>query len=544
MFFNGKHIGGLELGPVLRNFLGDPNLCATYEAKARLLLGELKRKMQLGGIKDGITRKTLEDQVKLYARSNQYGLADIDEIGVDVTALAVASTDSIPKCIGYIVQDFIDDSIAQDYYEVSLTTPSGKTLTKYNGEVIAENNGNDFPGFIHNNAFYVDLYSYVNGDYDPNVKFQQVCVQTRVYTHTVTGLGPITWSTEAVTEFRPTLNPGWTYVTSYTYSSGTCGVDADYGTDVTWEEETIPCSCTLLGAVNYLAIGAVPYTKDFGYTYEGLASHYGGGHSQVVAPFFPDQCARDAGSEYNYPGGVTTGQMNFDNWNANRDNFVATANAASEEGYNLSFANYAPFQESTKTYFEFDFYNTRIQAINKRVDNNGFISYSGFYIDGSNIVFTDTRQGNGEFGLFMIPSSTGDQYGYEDSVLSKYAARANSSDTQYTDVGLSGVVVDDCRIYHSYNMTANSRANVISTDKNTYAMQKRFGIPCEVEDGVHNVRVWNNTGHVKVWLLIKDSSGQYYQTTEIPVKTTAGVDLSIKVGEFTLLSELVKAVDL
>jgi len=88
VFFNGKHIGGLELGPVLRNFLGDPNLCATYEAKARLLLGELKRKMQLGGIKAGITRKTLPDGVKLYAQSNMYGLADIDEIGVDVTTLS------------------------------------------------------------------------------------------------------------------------------------------------------------------------------------------------------------------------------------------------------------------------------------------------------------------------------------------------------------------------------------------------------------------------------------------------------------------------
>lgn len=137
MFFNGKHIGGLELGPVLRNFLGDPNLCATYEAKARLLLGELKRKMQLGGIKDGITRQTLEDKVKLYARSNQYGLADIDEIGIDVTELAVAVSDDSSVVISEKVIGFVShlygatlDELSS-FYQLTYASSNGKDKQLY-----------------------------------------------------------------------------------------------------------------------------------------------------------------------------------------------------------------------------------------------------------------------------------------------------------------------------------------------------------------------------------------------------------------------------
>lgn len=86
MFYNGKNIGGAEHRPALTRFNGDPGECQKYIYEARLLLGDLKQQMQ-GHTKWGQMDQTLDNGVKLHAQSNQYGLADIDEIWIDVSAL-------------------------------------------------------------------------------------------------------------------------------------------------------------------------------------------------------------------------------------------------------------------------------------------------------------------------------------------------------------------------------------------------------------------------------------------------------------------------
>lgn len=87
---DGNHIGGLEAGPAVIRYLEntDPGAAQPYVYPARWLLGDLKRQMQLAGIKWGQSNIINQDGVKLHAQSNQYGLADIDEIWIDMSELS------------------------------------------------------------------------------------------------------------------------------------------------------------------------------------------------------------------------------------------------------------------------------------------------------------------------------------------------------------------------------------------------------------------------------------------------------------------------
>lgn len=85
---NNTHIGGAELGPATIRYLNDtdPGEAQPYVYPARWLLGDLKMRMQLAEIKWGETDITNPNGVKIHAQSNMYGLADIDEIWIDIPA--------------------------------------------------------------------------------------------------------------------------------------------------------------------------------------------------------------------------------------------------------------------------------------------------------------------------------------------------------------------------------------------------------------------------------------------------------------------------
>jgi len=91
----------------LRDFLGCGSCgvsngcgreCQRYIYPGRVLLGNLKQRMQLGGIGYGETDLTLPDGVKLHAQSNMIGLADIDEVWIDMFIDNVAS-EYTPYCL-------------------------------------------------------------------------------------------------------------------------------------------------------------------------------------------------------------------------------------------------------------------------------------------------------------------------------------------------------------------------------------------------------------------------------------------------------------
>lgn len=112
MRWDKTEIGGAEPGAVRFRFNGDPKLCQPYVYRGRVILGELKRQMQLGGIKNGQIDQTQPDGTKIHAQSNMYGLADIDEIWIEATATDVATAPTkasgADECLGYIVQGFAE----------------------------------------------------------------------------------------------------------------------------------------------------------------------------------------------------------------------------------------------------------------------------------------------------------------------------------------------------------------------------------------------------------------------------------------------------
>lgn len=83
---DGKHIGGLEVGPVVKRYLNDtdPGAAQPYVYPALWLLGDLKRQMQLSGNKWGERDYINQDGIKIHAQSNMWGQADIDEIWIDM----------------------------------------------------------------------------------------------------------------------------------------------------------------------------------------------------------------------------------------------------------------------------------------------------------------------------------------------------------------------------------------------------------------------------------------------------------------------------
>lgn len=108
MKWGDSHIGGPELGPVIFRYPeGNEPIAQKYIYQGRLLLGELKKQMQLGGLKDMTTEIKIPDGTKIRAKSNQWGLADIDEVWITP---AVTATSRF-KSLGYIVQGFCDTAI-------------------------------------------------------------------------------------------------------------------------------------------------------------------------------------------------------------------------------------------------------------------------------------------------------------------------------------------------------------------------------------------------------------------------------------------------
>lgn len=143
MLFDGKQVGGAEHGPARMRFNGATELCQTHIYEGRVLLGTLKHQMQQGGIKNGQVDQKLPDGTKLHAQSNMWGLADIDEIWIDVSSSTTSKTDEL-EVYGYIVQN------AQEF---TIITPSGKEV----GDNAKDTNGNPID-FSQWNPYLYDGY--------------------------------------------------------------------------------------------------------------------------------------------------------------------------------------------------------------------------------------------------------------------------------------------------------------------------------------------------------------------------------------------------
>jgi hypothetical protein len=118
MKFNGStEIGSAEIGPVVFRTKGDLGLAKKYLYRGRVLLGDMKRRMQLNNdIKWLQQDHLLPDGTFIHTQSNRYGLRDIDEVWIDAPIVAGEKVVHGPDtCLGYIVQGFIDQEAPTGY---------------------------------------------------------------------------------------------------------------------------------------------------------------------------------------------------------------------------------------------------------------------------------------------------------------------------------------------------------------------------------------------------------------------------------------------
>lgn len=91
MKFEDDHIGGAEHGPVTFRYpQGNEGIAQKYAYLGRVILGELKHWMQLSEVMAAETPEIrLYDDTRIKAKSNRWGLADIDEISITPGGLGV-----------------------------------------------------------------------------------------------------------------------------------------------------------------------------------------------------------------------------------------------------------------------------------------------------------------------------------------------------------------------------------------------------------------------------------------------------------------------
>jgi len=101
MLFSNKQIGGHASCPANTKFRGDPEDCEPYVNQSAVLLGNLKQRMQIEGVKVDKAYTRLKDNTVLTAISNNAGLAAIDSVEIDVTRSKKARGEK-DRIVGFI----------------------------------------------------------------------------------------------------------------------------------------------------------------------------------------------------------------------------------------------------------------------------------------------------------------------------------------------------------------------------------------------------------------------------------------------------------
>ena len=156
MKFGNIQIGGKNVEPAsVRIILVPPDDNKEYDKKGtkdatmegikylsigKNILGNLKRQMVLGYIKSGQTEKKINQDVKIKATSNMYGLADIDMIFIYVKVKATATATTGEYIIGYIanlIADIGSDPNTRYGYQTSILSANKKDYLETSNYMIA-----------------------------------------------------------------------------------------------------------------------------------------------------------------------------------------------------------------------------------------------------------------------------------------------------------------------------------------------------------------------------------------------------------------------
>ena len=136
MQFDDEEIGGKTLTPATKRYFGDPVLAELYLWRGQLLLGELKRRMQQADLPAAHVDLELPGPVAIRAISNQWGLADIDEIWIDTHAILKQGTEV--NIIGYILS-----TASELYVELPDGAQTGMSARHSNGDFFSSGTYDD-----------------------------------------------------------------------------------------------------------------------------------------------------------------------------------------------------------------------------------------------------------------------------------------------------------------------------------------------------------------------------------------------------------------
>lgn len=542
--FEDEHIGGKEVGEnsaVQFRFFGNIAAAKDLIGQARAVLGDVKRRMHLGGLIQFQNDIKLESGaiISVHSIRGQDGMPDNDKIAITVPiSKREDEYKAMPICLGYIVQIFCDLKNDSDFYRFELKLPSGGILKNYdsNDKRSALISGNDFAGFPDNNAKYDQLYEVVGYDdganadiLEPIPNVQEVFVANRNNITSYVGHGSTGQWTNATDAGDSSTPSGWTPTSSFKTRTTSCGLiipvteitQGIYGEDY----PLIVSYSTCNGGESYSA-GTVSRNGLF---YEGGYT-IGGGIISL--------CVREDGSAGGAPASDLVASYGQSEAYRLSEIVVSLANEATQRGYDGMYP--ACFKDkNTNIYVEYGngvVFSTIFYPMYRRNDNKGFMTNQGFYFSGNKITFTQRSQGYGEASIFMMPDNSSDKYRYEKSLQDIYNSRSDSSDIGFYDVGSGGVNTMD-ELFNGVVLIPppSGVLNVTGVESYQYHINDDFGVPVDVEFGIHTIKGHNDLGSdgmAKIYLLVdyRNETGAAMIPLEYDIKNNTTI--KIRVGEF------------
>jgi hypothetical protein len=546
MKFNRTEIGGRETGAAAIRPVGTTSLedAFAYANIGRKILGDFKQRLQQGGLKDGRFEQALQDGTVITVITNMIGLAPIDQIYVDTGQRKKIG--GVIRCAGYIVQGLeVAEKISSGdayHYRYIQTSPSGVThdYRKIGGYVHDEPpaNSNDFPD---NGARYLSCGGTFGADY----KAVMVAIQSNQMW--AEGFGPYTWSAVSITaeemdvpypvvDTLPALNAGWTLVSSYSYSSGTCTDGTD---SASWEEEGQICQETYHWSTIH-----PDQDPQIQVVYDSeqpvvQGSYYTGGHTYGgVFPVFG--CSRDSAEVFT---GYGTPALVVDIM----EQMTAKAAAMTAVGAIQYALDLALWEGTNDFFYQGQLFSTLSGSIHyrfaeegyKRTDGKGYWVNAGLRLATYNgrAVFhlTEAGRGGGEGRsvFFMIPTGTSRIFRYADTLQDSAYSNAYDGDDLYLGIAVGerdplthpsgfrietvdyeGICGTSSQLgYNPANITRSQDPNGIVRFLDELVIADTFGVPITVEAGSHQVDVvaFQPGSSVKVWLLLDDGEKQWFE---------------------------------
>ena len=542
MRWRDKELGSQEMNPVTFKLYGDPGIASKYMDKGRFILGNLKLRMQLNNIKWGRQEVKENDGTIIQVLTNRNGLADIDEISIDVTALSKSKE---LKILGYIVQGFCEknSSNSSASVEFSATTPSGIVFGYADvhnhsyGSKASFSDKDEAQGFPDYGAKYIDFV----GNFPPRVNMYQEVFAFIYKTKTDFTFAHKHFEGENTyadpDPGAPSLGANYEYISSYFHEEGVCGPPPfGPGTEPAYSQTVNPCKITTQYRSFHINADRSGYTYDYvsvGTSYPQLPKYTGPWEDKMFLHMWCTKITQGWG-EANYGKDLTFGdipelevfakwaQLHLHNSAVTRPASVAAAPSSTASLMEV-LPNLKMYDSTHVEYYTAAFTSYENFNITRQANGSGFMIDSGLSI-GNGFTITPKYGGSGAGAIFMIKQEgSARNLRFSDIITSFMEDRPIIPPAivdQNTDAsGGSNVLLED---YPCENTSYGSGATdgyveVSSHVENSVEDSSNFGIPCECEDGVHTVLVRKVSGadslSLKVYILVE---GAGFVVTDIP----------------------------